>query len=292
MAPKIAAAKPTAAKPVGTRQPAKSEPEPQPAKALIELAIPEVEEKEKEISDISDLLTCLTADLPADQLCWFRGHDDGDWKLLPTLARNPDHLAAEQDLISRFQQDALLLVDHTGMQEWHWLMVMQHHGCPTRLLDWSESPLVALYFAVTNPQYVKCDGALWILLPHALNAQSGIRPRYPKYIPTFGDQAISTYTPTGLASENTTSLNPIAIIGPRNTARMQAQLGVFTVIHREATAIDAVPHGQAGPHAWRYRIPAGAKPHLTKQLATLGMKKFQLFPELQSIGELLKGGLK
>lgn len=247
---------------------------------------------EKEINCIADLLRCLSEDSTAEQLCWYRGHDVFEWKLLPTLARNRDHLNAELDLLARFQQDAALLLSHSTLnEEWQWLMIMQHHGCPTRLLDWSESPLVGLYFAVANQEHVSKDGALWVLLPHKLNDHRGIRPRYPRYIPSFGDAVISAYTPTILSSEQLSNFNPIAIIGPRNTARMQAQLGVFTIIHRDPISIEDVPVGSAGPHVWRYRIPYQAKPHIAKELSILGIKKFQLFPELASIGEILKGGL-
>src|SRR5262249_51934725 len=65
---------------------------------------------EKEIACIADLLRCLAEDVQPKQVCWYRGHDDYTWKLLPTLARNPDHLAAELDLLGKFQQDASLLI--------------------------------------------------------------------------------------------------------------------------------------------------------------------------------------
>ena len=263
-----------------------------PAALLREPAAPVPHGEDKVVGGISDLLRHLAEDVQSNQVCWYRGHDLYRWKLLPTLARNSEHLAAELDLLGKFQQDASLLLVHSALnQEWQWLTIMQHHGCPTRLLDWSESPLVALYFAVSNKDHLNEDGALWLLLPHRLNELRGIRPKYPKQIPSFGDEVMTAYTPTTVSRETMSTMGPIAIIGPRNTPRMQAQLGVFTIIHRDATAIEEVPPGPAGRHVWRYRIRAQDKPRIIQELALLGVKKFQLFPELSSIGEILKGGL-
>lgn len=186
------------------------------------------------IHSISDLLGRLKQDIHPSDAYWFRGHLRANWRLLPSLARVEGDLKKESSLMSAFKQRAsLLLLSNLPRTEWEWLMIMQHHGVPTRLLDWTESPLMGLYFAVENPDEDEYDGALWVLRPTALNAVSNISPDYPKYIPNFDDNILQNYTPTALASEKVTRMNPIAVIGPRSTPRMQAQLGVFTVIHRD-----------------------------------------------------------
>ena len=179
-----------------------------------------------------------------------------------------------------------MLLTRLPETEWEWLTIMQHHKVPTRLLDWTENPLVALYFAIC--EYPKSDGVLWVLYPRILNNISNIFPDYPKYIPSFEDKELNAYTPQSIRSEKTSKMKPLAVIGPRNTPRMQAQLGVFTVIHRDTTPIDDLANGE---HVLRYVIPKKAKLKIVEELRLLGVGRLQLFPELESIGYLLQGDI-
>src|SRR5437588_742434 len=96
------------------------------------------------IRSITGLLSLLRKSARHNVVAWFRGQSDATWRLLPTLARNAAHLEAEIDLIARFKQHSALLVGHPPSTEWQWITIMQHHGVPTRLLDWTENPLIGL----------------------------------------------------------------------------------------------------------------------------------------------------
>jgi hypothetical protein len=241
----------------------------------------------KSLSSISDLLQLLSADVPAvTKHLWFRGHADERWILVPSLGRKAGHVKAEAYLIKKFRQNATLLMSHVPSSDWDWLFTMQHHGVPTRLLDWTESPLVALYFVVSEKP--KQNGALWCLLPTALNSHSKIKPEYSSDIPSVDDPVITNYSPKTLIGEASSRLDPIAILAPRNTPRIQSQLGVFTIMHRDSTAVDSVGDKK---HAWRYTIPKQDKPRIMRELSLLGITQFALFPELASIGAMLSRSL-
>ncbi|MBA4388347.1 MAG: FRG domain-containing protein [Verrucomicrobia bacterium] len=238
---------------------------------------------DSDITSISDLLGSLGGRREGGLPIWYRGQSS-PWRLRPSLARKEHGVAAEMTVIKRFKQNAHLLLSPLPFDEWEWLYIMQHHGAPTRLLDWTENPLVALYFAVTAKP--KISGELWVLLPTELNTESRIKPDFKGDIPGFTDEAMQNYMPSRLAAEKTSSLWPIAGIAPRNTPRMQVQLGTFTIHHRDRIAIDQVGAQQ---HVWRYTIPAAAKKVVAEELQTMAMTKLSLFPELSSVGESVKG---
>ena len=240
-----------------------------------------------EIRSVSDLLNLLGEYLSSRQVVWFRGHANKDWQLVPSLARNPVHLEKETELIKRFKQLAVPhLTEGVPKDEWEWMFLMQHHRVPTRLLDWTESPLVALWFAVASSSAEERDrdGAFWCLDPLALNKQAKLRGRLETELPGFSEgTTLAAYLPDH--QDIGAGLNPLAAIGPRTSRRMSAQLGNFTISDRGSLPIDDV--GEKN-HVWRLIIPCDAKKTIATQLNLLRFTELTLFPDLDRVATQTK----
>lgn len=169
---------------------------------------------------------------------------------------------------------------------------MQHFGIPTRLLDWTESPLVALYFAVhdSDSGHDSSDGCLWALLPAKYNYEvPRLRPTVSVDIPCFGvDKVLDDYRPDQMILETMSSKLPAAAIAHRQNERIMAQLGVFTIMHRDMTPIEEI----APQFLARLTIPAAAKTQLRNELRALRVTQMTLFPELTSVATITKDLLK
>lgn len=99
----------------------------------------------------------------------FRGQSR-DLRLVPSIARTVtkyNHLlVAEQDMLDEFKRGSALHLRVHPTCLWDWLALGQHYGLPTRLLDWSQNPLAALWFAVRWPPTSPRDvGVVWALSP-------------------------------------------------------------------------------------------------------------------------------
>src|SRR5580700_59641 len=114
--------------------------------------------------DWSDLEAAQTQrDDGADAHIWFRGHRNKEWALTPKIFRSGNEItvADEGELYGEFLRRGCSLAPSLSAG-WHSYFLMQHHGIPTRLLDWTDSSLVALYFALKD---CGTDAAVWAMNP-------------------------------------------------------------------------------------------------------------------------------
>ncbi|MDP9173160.1 MAG: FRG domain-containing protein [Planctomycetota bacterium] len=239
-------------------------------------------EFEATVNSVSELAKALKRKAIAENTTWFRGHELDRYELLPSLARYANGIQSEAILIKRFKQNASTFLQRPPSNEWEWLFLMQHYNVPTRLLDWTESPLVGLYFVVCNPKHDKKPGHLWCLFPTKLNKYSGWKPALAANIPCFSvDSLLDAYSPTSLASENQTALLPAAALALRDNPRIIAQHGVFTIMHRDDTPIENLQQGN--DHVGRFVVPAKAKKRIRDELVALRITKLAIFPELANV---------
>lgn len=241
---------------------------------------------ERKVADLAGYLKQVlkdTANLSSP--IWFRGQGKIEWNLLPSLYRQNEK-RTEQHYLNSFKQNATILMKNQPTEEFEWLFHMQHYGIPTRLLDWTESPLAALYFAVESE--LKRDAVVWALLPTEMNKLANVDFKNdPNRLPiiTINDDTLGSYLPETLKGEGHTRLNPIAGVATRINQRMQAQLSVFTIHHREKTNIEELSPGNK--HIWRYKIPKERKENIRRDLERIKVGEFQLFPEMSSIKSLI-----
>lgn len=91
----------------------------------------------------------------------FRGLSDSAYRLETTLIRlGGQYAELERHMLRNFKKYA-----HRSVVErdslWHWLSVAQHYGLPTRVLDWTYSPFIAMHFATANIDKFDTDGVIW-----------------------------------------------------------------------------------------------------------------------------------
>lgn len=246
--------------------------------------------KPEVLNNLADLLVKLDHLKEFGKTLWFRGHSNSEWKLVPTIFRRPYNVSHEQVLYERFVQNSHQFLDLIPQNDWDWLFLMQHHGLPTRLLDWSESPLVGLYFCIEQHDEGDQDGAFWVLNPTIQNTKiAHFSSNTFGQIPFFHEQSssqLSNYSPTRLRQENTTNLPPISGIAVRHSKRMQAQQAVFSIFHRDEKALD--DYAEADVYLTKYLVPKENKKKIAKELDHLFINRLSIFPDLDSVAHVAR----
>jgi len=222
---------------------------------------------------------------------WFRGQQRKHWRLLPGLARiGCFDRDSEDEIREEFavRAPALSRFEALPASDWDMYFLMQHHGAPTRLLDWTESPVIALYFAVRdNPGYY--DSAVWMLDPYELNyrvihkkeivapSASGANPKDAK--------RVSPWLPERW-SKNIVPELPLAIFPTHIARRISSQRSCFTIHGREENGFS---HFSDGPNACLKRItlPGYAVRNIRIDLQHYGIDDTTIFPDLEGLGRAL-----
>lgn len=240
------------------------------------------------VSEYIDALRRLGAAGDAPPL-WFRGHARNTYSLTPSAFRPPGYGQHEGAMLKRFMQDAQSFLLEGPAHEWEWLFLAQHHGVPTRLLDWSENALIALYFATELGTSLEGseppDGRVWILLPTNLNDLGTWHGQHREDLPMLGvDTYLDQYHPFAIVPPQTV-LKPVAALATRNFRRIQSQWGTFTVTP-ESGPLEA--SDAAGQYLRCIDVPASAKHDLREELEHLGIQERVVYPDLHRLGARVK----
>lgn len=236
------------------------------------------------IIDVGDLLKLDTKKFKVAHP-WWRGHGQNSWPLVASVHRITDRGTAYEAAIAlRFQQRApsRRLNCPGADDEAAWLFLMQHHRLPTRLLDWTESPLVALYFAVTEEAHDDTPGALWALDPFALNGRTMEDPVVVRSVHSRARPLIlEAFNIDAPKNDDTV----IALVTDEIDLRMLMQSSAMT-IHGSGTPLETYEGSET--FLTKFEVSAKAKSLIRKQLDYLGIRISSLFPDLDHLAVELR----
>jgi hypothetical protein len=214
-----------------------------------------------------------------DERYFFRGEPRDYYDLIPKIGRlYKSRLLAgyydENSIFTRFKNQAVSFLTQPPRNEWEWLALAQHHGLPTRLLDWSTNPLVALFFSVGYPlsenelRKAKIDNE-----DYDGSAAFYFLTIKESFIDSTQVKELFDYPYVGLFSPTHIS------------ARIRAQGGVFTIQPDPCQALNE----RLKPSAIRkYRIPYGSREDIRRELRLFGIHHSSIFPDLDGLSAYLQ----
>lgn len=237
----------------------------------------------------------------AEKSLWFRGCCSSQDKLAPGAYReigrsaNKYDPAIEKRLITRFRQRSIPFLDHPlSDNDWDTLFLMQHYGIPTRLLDWTENPFIALYFAAMGEsdaasvpyRRFRKNACVWALDPIKWNRQSLAKQSYEGDILAPGDEETKAYRP----ASDFSGAHPLCIYGSHNSRRIVAQRGVFTVFGQGNRPMESLHLKPLFSDSCLVKIELNKRflPTIRESLLSYGITESTIFPDLAGLAQELK----
>ncbi len=248
------------------------------------------------------------------QAVWYRGHMREDWKLVPSVMRGTYSRERENTLLQLFRSRVRLYSPDVNREHTDELLFLaQHNDLPTRVLDWTESALAALFFALEEiPRHKHhcnewCGSeaichkqsapVVWRLLPGHLNKLSTRCSRFPlpwhdnKHYEKRRVEVAHPNIRGAWEGEGRAFDLPVAYFGAYVHERVRLQSGCFTV-HGELLEdmYDLVlkAHGLDNGNNCLRRFPIAGDAErivtMLDDLRLLGVSRSRLFPEMEHMG--------
>lgn len=208
-------------------------------------------------SVVKDLLDVVQENLTKTVV--YRGVTFASHKLIPKIGRRRSRSNAllsgrdEKYILKLFKERVIAYLNVAPASEWEWLAIAQHHGLPTRLLDWTRNPLVAAFFAVEEKQEEKV-------------ASDSVIYAYPS----------NTYLKVHLHPDPFKVDRVARVIPSHVSTRITVQSGLFTIHPDPTEAFDP-------PSLQKFIVPVANRRAIKRELNKIGIDRASLFPDLDGI---------
>ena len=227
----------------------------------------------------------------------FRGLSNVDYQLSTSLLRNTgaNKNIAENRLLINFKKYAQIIEPRVLKSEWEAMILAQHHGVPTRLLDWTYSPLTALFFAIRNadsPQNTNKDAVIWAIDHRKMN--NSLPKKYTDILKIHNGISytfemleelhlkIDEYF-NDMKDEHFLFVEPPAI-----DERIVNQFSVLSIMPDSLDPLEDFLYSNKEAVAYKFIIPAEKLHKFSDQLEIFNISERTLFPGLDGIASWLK----
>lgn len=226
-------------------------------------------EASPKIKKVRDLLEEVERILPG-RGALYRGQPV-DKPLLPKVARGEEELdltMQETDFLAVFRRRAWPFVDVDGLTDWQLLAIAQHWGAPTRLLDWTENALAALWFSLIGFDTKSADQpVVWVLTPH----EADFYDDHEKGSTPFDLRRTRLYRPDHVSSRITAQHSVLS-------AHKYWEKGHYLALEKQSKYRDRLT---------KVMVDGSRRNYLLEELDRLGINNATMYPDLMGLCQYL-----